>query len=81
MLKGTLKYKNTLTKDNAGDMQKQLIRNGYKIHHSATIAGYVSVHLCEVYEYNGRFGEGYAFVSSDYRVSKRWARIDYIVRE
>lgn len=79
MLKGTLKYENTVSRELAVKFENQLKSEGYYKHHTATIAGYVGVNLCEVYRYNGRFGRGYAIVYSTYQISSRWAIIEYWV--
>lgn len=50
--------------------------------HASYLAGYIKAGKCKMVEYNGRFGEGYKIMHSDYRRSTRYLTCEYwIVKE
>lgn len=48
---------------------EMLLKQGYKIHHSATHRGYHSVKCVTVNPYKGRFGEGFIIEHNDPRTT------------
>lgn len=76
-----LKGKATVTtRQNYESIVKVWEANGYRYHHTGSRCGYVGVDLVEIYDYKGRFGEGYAVYYSDYKESTRFANVDYYVK-
>lgn len=61
--------------------EKELIENGYKLHHTALNGGYISRKLKDgiIEEYDGRFGKGYTVKKPNFE-STRYYHISYYVK-
>lgn len=74
--------KNEIRRENARKdlvrLDRELKEAGYVYHHSALAKGYYAIDDVRLYEYKGKFGEGYVIES--HAENNRFHTVDYYVK-